>query len=206
MIDHIFNRNGLFVLKAINKPVTYQYLQQLPSDKSKYLCLYKRFYRLRNYISNDTREINRYVDTLRWKFTREDFNKRLAMIDQSPLNNDDMFERFINTLSFVNNATVALPENIPEKPINFIQDVKKPQRMERSIIKTILDMQLSKPDDIKYDTSYKWFKETEELYENFPEEISKKNFKSTLSKIGIIGFHNYELNLMMLNNSYNLML
>lgn len=206
MIHHILNKNGLFVLKAINKPVSADYLRQLSSDKSRYLCLYKKFYRLRNYISNDTREISRYVDTIRWKFTREHFNSRLAMIDQSPLSSVDIFDRLINTLIFVNNATVALPENIPEKPINFIQDVKKPQRIERSIIKTILDMQLSKPNDIKYDMSYKWFKDTEELYKNFPEEISKKNFKSTLSKIGIIGFYNYELNLMMLNNSYKMVL
>lgn len=201
MIPRILNKNGLFLLKPVNTALDLEYLHTLPAQKQ-YLKIYKKFYRLRNLVGHNRHHRNRYLELIRWRFTRDNFNvKRSILIGLPTLSAADILDRVLNTLAFVNNSTVALPENLQESSTVYIQGIGKPQRIETDIVTTILTMQYQKPNSIKYDIHYQWIKNLKHNNDNVNDKTPREK-----SSFDLQGFYNYEMNLMILNETYHMCL
>lgn len=184
-------------------------LNELSSSKSKFLSLYKKFYKLRNMIDSKPYNKETYQNIIRRKFVMEDFNlKRNILLEGSEkLSELQLFERMINTLAFVHNSTVYLPSERNE-PAFFFQELKIPQRMEKLIILTLLKMDQQKPNAIKYDRNYEWIPQINNKLGQLSEDPDAKEYKSIFKNIdaNLVGFRDYELNLMRLNECYRLCL
>lgn len=198
----------VILTKPVNgSSVDLAHLKGFKPENKNLLLLYKRFYRLRNLIGN-YHEIQRYQELLRWKFSREDFNIRRQRVLKKPdtLTDENLWDRLLNTLTFVHNSTVILPEAVEDKPVLFYGDFKTPERLEKLVIQTLLTMQHQKPHEIAYDYKYNWYDDIERRYNELPEVPTKKQFQEMLPEPSYIGFRDYELNLMILNEMYNLCL
>mmetsp|Transcript_3829 Transcript_3829/g.4254 ORF Transcript_3829/g.4254 Transcript_3829/m.4254 type:complete len:214 (-) Transcript_3829:6-647(-) len=202
--------NDLIVKYQVSSLLSFEELNKLSSKRSKFLSLYKRFYRLRNMI--DSKQYNKeiYLTMIRRKFTMEDFNLRRSILldDVDNLSEIHLFERIMNTLAFVHNSTVYLPSERKEAPVLFFQDLKVPQRMEKLIILTLLRMDQQKPDFIKYDRKYEWIPKINKKLSQISNDPDVKEYKSAFKDVdaNIIGFRDYDLNLMRLNECYRLCL
>lgn len=201
--------NDLIVKYQISSLADLKGLNELSSKKSKFLSLYKKFYKLRNMIDSKPYNKEIYQNIIRRKFTMEDFNlKRSILLEGSDkLSELQLFERMINTLAFVHNSTVYLPSERKERPV-FFQDLKIPQRIEKLIILTLLTMDQQKPSTIKYDRKYEWIPQINNKLSQLSEDPDAKEFKYIFkdADAGLIGFRDYELNLMRLNECYRLCL
>lgn len=207
--SHIYTGTKLLLTKTVNSSIDLQYLKTLKTDRTRLLALYKRFYRLRHIIDNNFQHTLRYQELIKWRFSREDFGLRREKVlekSEDELGSDGIWIRLLNTLDFAHNSTVILPENISEKPVHFYQDLKTPERMERQMVRTILEMHHQKPNDIKYDYKYNWYVEIKRQYDQLPASPTKKELNRILPNPSYIGFRDYELNLMILNEMYNLCL
>ncbi|CUM50992.1 uncharacterized protein AC631_03203 [Debaryomyces fabryi] len=202
--------NDLIVKYQVSSLIKLEELNKLSSKKSKFLSLYKRFYRLRNMVDSKPYNKEIYQKIIRRKFTMEDFNlKRSILLDDVDILSEiSLFERIINTLAFVHNSTVYLPSERKEKPILFFQDLELPQRMEKLIILTLLRMDQQKPHIIKYDRKYEWVPKINNQLNNLSNDPDSKEYKSAFKDVdaNLIGFRDYELNLMRLNECYRLCL
>lgn len=202
--------NDLIVKYQVSSLADLEGLNELSSKKSKFLSLYKKFYKLRNMIDSKPYNKETYQNVIRRKFTMEDFNLKRSMLleGSDKLSELQLFERMINTLAFVHNSTVYLPSKGKEKPAFFFQDLKIPQRMEKLIILTLLKMDQQKPNTIKYDRKYEWIPQVNNRLSQLSEDPDAKEYKSIFRDIdaNLIGFRDYELNLMRLNECYRLCL
>lgn len=193
-------------------------LKSLPLERSRYLALYKRFYRLRMFVGQKGWKLDHYCRILRRRFQREDFNKRrkvvLAAADPSSnthipaLDSDGILSRVLNTLAFVHNSTVHLPGAADEKHPLYFEDLKVPQRMEAQIIDTILEMDRSQDPHIKYDPHYTWITETTSALASIEPGILPKQFPKKFSSSPgmLIGLRAHEITLMGLNETMQLCL
>ncbi|EGV64504.1 hypothetical protein PSN45_004816 [Yamadazyma tenuis] len=197
----------LILKSPINSPVSMAYLWSLSDDKKRLACLYKRFYRLRNLIDHDRRNVSRYKELIRWKFAKENYNTRRSVIlgkPEEPIS--EIFTRIFNTLTFVHNSTVILPENMIDKKAYFYKDTRQNHRIEKQIILTICRMQYVTPNELKYRSDFSWFPEVRKEIEDFPENATKRQMAKSTSNPSYIGFADYQKNLMLLNEMYKLCL
>lgn len=173
------------------------------SSNSQLKSLYKKFYRLRHFIDEKPYNIDRYTQILRWKFSNEHYNTRLKVVlNRSPEPINDIIDRIYNTLVFVHNSTVILPKS-PQKPY-FYRDFKQHQRLEKLVILTMLKMHYEMPIDMKTDASFSWYQHAKSTFDEIPETPSKKQLK--LIHPTHIGFADYEMTLMVLNETYKMCL
>ena len=202
--------NDLIVKYHVSSLADLEGLNELSSKKSKFLSLYKKFYKLRHMIDSKPYNKEIYHKIIRRKFTMEDFNlKRDILLEESDrLSELQLFERMINTLAFVRNSTVYLPSKSKEKLAFFFEDLKIPQRIEKLIMLTLLKMDQQKPNTIKYDRKYEWIPQINNKLSQLSTNPDAKEYKSIFRGIdaNLIGFRDYELNLMRLNECYRLCL
>lgn len=199
-------QNGLVIKNLINKPIDLNSLKLLKNDASRLKCLYKKFFRLRNMVDSKEYNISRFQELLRRRFSTEDFNSRRQIVLGKPnLTNEQLLQRMLNTLVFLHNSTVILPENEVPKLVNFYTDSKTPQRIEKLVILTLLQMEYQKPPDIKY-SNYTWYSNINHQYQTLPDVTSKKVYRTHLPNPSYIAFRDFELDLMILNETYDLCL
>lgn len=202
--------NDLVIKYQVSSLVNHDGLNVVSSKKLKLLALYKRFYKLRNMIDAKPHSKETYQCLVRRKFTMEDFAQKRGMLldDCDKLTETQVFERMINTLAFVHNSTVYLPSDRQAEPVFFFRDLQKPQRVEKLVLLTMLKMDEQKPPMIKYDRKYEWITNLNHLLSSLSENPDTKEYKSTFKEIdaNLIGFRDYELNLMRLNECYSLCL
>lgn len=205
-------RNALILKIPIVSMLSLKELEQIPSSKSKYLCLYKRFYRLRNMVGQKSYHSKIYCSLLRLRFSREDFNKRRECFVglQDKLSEKEIYERLINTVAFVFNSTLY-PEQLEQKdpsPPFYYQDTKMPLPIEGQIVSTILRMENQKPDKIKYDRHYQWVTTLNLALSDISDTLGKKSLSRLFKEVdaNYIGFRDYEETLMLLNETYKLCL
>lgn len=209
---------GVVVLSSLCRVPTIAHLKSLPLERSRYLALYKRFYRLRMFVGQNKWKLDHYCRILRRRFQREDFNERRSVVlsaadpsSETPiptLDNDGILNRLVNTLAFVHNSTVHLPSAADEKRPLYFEDLKVPQRMEAKIIGTILEMDRSQDPRIKHDPHYKWITEITSTLASIDPEILPKQFpKMFPSSPGmLIGMRAHEITVMGLNETMQLCL
>lgn len=202
-----FKSGKLILKKPVINILSLETLDQLPNDKSRYLKLYKSFYKLRHLIDKEYKHDIRYQTLVKRYFKHQQFNKRRIMIlgDVPELTQNELLSRMIKTLAFVFNSTVAMDDET--KPIYFFEDLNEPERVEKSILQTILEMDYQKPNSIKYDFQYIWVKELNDALDKLPSDPTVKEYRSIMKdKMDYIGFQQYEKKLMILNENYNLCL
>lgn len=190
--------------------ITLEHLNQLSTNKSRILCLYKKFYRLRNMIDDKPYNKDTYHTLIRRKFSREDFltRRKILLGTTDILTQEQLYRRILNTLAFVHNSTVYLSSGHQTEPALFFQDLYSPKRIEKLIVLTILTMDSQKPPAIKYDRNYEWLTELNQQLEKLPADPNAKQYKAVFRNVEAnqIGFRDYEMNLMRLNECYNLCL
>lgn len=204
--------NALIANRPIVSVLSLKELEQIPSNRSKYLCLYKRFYKLRDMIGEKSYHPKIYCSLLRLRFSREDLNKRRECFLglQDKLSEKEIYERLINTLAFVFNSTLY-PEQWerrdPSPPLYF-EDTKMPLAIESQVVLTILRMESQKPDKIKYDRHYQWVSTLNDALNDISDTLGKKRLGSLFKEVdaNYIGFRDYEETLMLLNETYKLCL
>lgn len=190
--------------------VSLEELNELSSIRCKLLSLYKRFYKLRNMVDSKSYNKETYHNLIRRKFLLEDFLERRSILlgDCKGLTENQLFGRMINTLAFVHNSTVYLPTEKQDDPVLFFEDLKKPQRIEKLVILTMLKMDEQKPPQVKYDRKYEWLTKINNQFSQIPQDASVKEYRKAFkdTETHLIGFRDYELNLMRLNECYDLCL
>lgn len=198
--------NHVTFKKPLVSLTTLKELRTLPNDKRRYLKMYKLFFKLRNII--DAKEFNTstYQSIIRRSFKYHDFNSRRGVfLNAQPESKEAIFERMVNTLAFVFNSTVEIEH--PKKEVLFFQDLDLPERTEKSIILTILTMDTQKPDSIKYDFHYEWVASLGKRVSLIDISAANKSDKGFLRQnMTLIGFRQYETDLMRLNECYKLCL
>lgn len=155
-------------------------------------------------IDNDRHNINRYQELIRWRFQRDDFNnKRKVVLGKSDvLDNQQLFQRLLNTLTFVYNSTVALDANRP--PLQHYHELKESQPLEKQMVLTILKMHYKLPAEIKYDSNYHWFNQYKSQLLLFPAIPTKKQLQKTNPYN--VGYIDYVMSVMIVNEQYQLCL
>lgn len=192
----IVTRNSVIVSKSF--AITYDSIKEYPLRKQ-ILILYKKLYRLRLFREDHHATIN-YKVYLRRKFLLEDFNlnRKVFSTGLEPLSSEDLIKRGINTLAFIQNASTR-PEKSP------------PSNIESKILKTILKMEYSMPNEIKYDKSFKWVDNLTQAsqiakVDVISGEFNKKKHKKSETVLSYIGYQDYQRNLIGLNEHYGLCL
>lgn len=187
-----------------------QYLKSLPGP-SMYLAAYRRMFRLRRLVGRTETAVSNYQNVLRRRFTKIDFNVRRSKVlgIDLPLSQDEMAQRLANTIAFIFNSTCNISDTIPE--VHFFQDLKKASEtnMETSVVATILLMEHQKPPAVKYDFSYKWVDDTRQFYQLLEKNKGSKKEINRLyntGKASYMGFLQYEMSVMGLNQTHNLLL
>lgn len=202
---------------VLNNPVTLLIdpgsLKDFTGSRSQVMNLYKRFFRLRNMVDSKIYHRDTYQRIIRRRFTRDDFQVRRKVVlgAEQPLTSTEYGNRILNTLAFVFNSTVEPDDetsSTSKKPALYFKDLERPQRFEKRIFQTIMRMDQQKPDSLKYDRHYSWFREVEEAYKNIPDQPSTKAYRSYFLNFdpSLIGFRDYELTVMLLNEQLGLCL
>ncbi|RLV96520.1 hypothetical protein JA1_000196 [Spathaspora sp. JA1] len=186
-------------------------ISQIPTFKRKVVYLYKQFYKLRD-IQYDKQYWNTklYEAVLLRNFKHISFNNRRRVIlsTTDELNEEELVERMLNTLAFVFNSTVYSDDpRIFNEILNF-DDLNKAKKstIEADVIGTILRLDGIKPNVIKYDFKYQWWKQLRDDLNKVQDwdNISRKQLKSL--KLEWISFYQYETTLMRLNENLKLCL
>lgn len=187
-----------------------QYLRSLPGP-SMYLAAYRRMFRLRRLVGRSDATVSNYQNVLRRRITKIDFNVRRSKVlgIDLPISQDEMAHRLANTIAFIFNSTCNKADTIPE--VQFFQDLKRASEtnMETSVVATILQTEHQKPHAIKYDFSYKWVDETRQFYQQLEQNNGSKKEINRLyntGKASYMGFLQYEMSVMGLNQTHNLLL
>lgn len=188
-------------LLTLTKP-----LSVFPERTALRLHYYKKFYRLRNLVADNSYDQNRYCELLRRRF-RSDFGlRRTVILGLGPLSEDNLQTRLANTYAFVFNATCNVTD--AQLPVLYYEDLPKP-RMETQILKTVLEIDKQTPSRIRYDRSYSWVHDTQSFYKELLEtELTKKAIKNLggAGKAEDLGFLDYEKTIMSLNETVGLCL
>lgn len=182
------------------------------SYRSQLLCLYKKFFRLRNMIDADTDNRQAYCDTLKRRFSFDNFNRRrnlLLGIDQ-PIEKEALIQRIVNTYAFLFNSTVEHEDVQAKQAVVHQLDLPKvyEKRIEKSIVLTMLKMARQMPNEIKLDFNYSWLANVDFLLKNINFDANKKQQRKLIDKCdpSNIGYRDYETSIMRLNESCNLCL
>lgn len=159
---------GIVLSASVYKMQPKEYFSALPLDRIRMLALYKRFYRLRNFMGDKEWKTDHYCQILRRRFSREDFNTRRAKVllsagdteEVEPLTVEQITDRIINTLAFVHNSTVHLPTELDHQKPTYFEDLKQPQRIETQVVATIIELDQHLPNRLKNDLTYQWITHT----------------------------------------------
>lgn len=182
------------------------------SYKSQLLCLYKKFFRLRNMIDADTDNRQAYCDILKRRFSFDNFNRRRSLLlgINEPVEEDALIQRMVNTYAFLFNSTTEHEDVQAKQVVIHQQDLQKvyEKRIEKSIVLTMLKMARQMPNEIKLDFNYNWLANVDFLLENINSDANKKQQRKLLDKCdpANIGYRDYETSIMRLNESCNLCL
>lgn len=133
--------NGAFSL--IKKNAKYllseEFLKDGSTDENTLIrTTYRRFFRLRQFISNRKMVRDTYTDYIRYKFKLENYPLKRSLIF-NVANDVSLRDELWNSLIFVTKATCYLPENKDQK-WNLARD----NTMCRQILKNILTMEFGK--------------------------------------------------------------
>ncbi|EGW30529.1 uncharacterized protein SPAPADRAFT_57283 [Spathaspora passalidarum NRRL Y-27907] len=206
------NTTGLIINKpTIDLTKVRNQIVQIPTFKRKLLYLYKQFYKLCDFQYHEQHDnINKYQTLLRRNFSHISFNNRRNVIlsTTEDLNEKELVERMLNTLAFVFNATVARDDPHIFDEIHNHDDLKKTniENMEANILNTILRMDSTKPDVIKYDFQYNWwgrFRNDVKKVQDW-EKVTRKQLRSM--NLEWMTFYQHETTVMRLNENLKLCL
>lgn len=215
---YLSSSSSITLNKAVSSIPTLEDLHQLKSSKSILRCMYKKFYRLRDIIHEDTDIRLQYCNILRRKFNFENFNHRrniLLNIDSNhpiqSIDPNEFHQRLINTYAFVFNSTVQIDGPIIHKDQVIRQeDLEKSERkrIESSIILTILKLNHQMPNEIKLDFTFKWIDKINKVVQIINGPLSKKEHRKLADLIdpNYIGYRDLEISTMRLNESLKLCL
>ncbi|KAL7665630.1 Increased recombination centers protein 19 [[Candida] zeylanoides] len=193
------------VIVSRSYAVTYESIAHL-THRRQLLVLYARFYRLRLYRSHP-HDYRNYVTYLHRKFRHEHFEiKRQKLLGSStpPLDPSELVQRLVNTLAFIQNASV---QRAPDQETT----------MESQILHTVLRMEHEMPSEVKYDHSLNWLADLETLVSQVaprseaglvkPSSATiKSKFGKNDSLMAKLGYRDYIQSLMKLNEAYKLCL
>lgn len=184
------------------------YLSSL-SSKAMWRAAYKRLFKLRYLVDSK----QQYAVALRRRFEHGNFNLRREIIllndsgDIFPLTKEHTAIRLANTYAFVFNATCNATDEIKEVTDYDLLKKASEQRIETSILNTILRMDKQAPNLVKYDRNYDWVRRTRQFSDEFHLRDPKKRLsKGDQDLAALIGYLQYEHNIMMLNEKHHLML
>lgn len=209
MSSPIVSKFGVLVPKSYT--ITYSSIENF-SYKKQLLVLYKRFYKLRLYQADSHCKLN-YIKHIKRKIKHEDFNVRrrifLGQSSAEDLSTTDLVKRMVNTLAFVQNASVFNRTNENEARLNGHKNDSKETSglyvgtIESQILSTILNMEYSMPTNVKLDHKFSWVDKLNDvvLQIETPLKYEKSSLKME-STLVLIGYRDYHENLMSLNESY----
>lgn len=188
-------------------------IQKTLTFQRQLLILYKNFYKLRTLIDqgNNYNQIH-YINILKRRFRYIDYNvKREKILNLPKLSESELIKRIFNSLIFTFNSTVSKLDEFPE--IVTFTDIEKydNRTLEGKVIHTFLTIELRTPNEIKYDFKFNWYNDfTEEIkiVEEFNKQNAKKKKKEKVKKskypLSYVGYKQYELSVMNLNESYEM--
>jgi hypothetical protein len=203
----------LILTKPLIKPsnLLHSQLSSL-TYKSQLILLYKQFYRLRNLVGNHY-HTQKYATILRRQFQRQDFNQRRRIVlgISTNLSQDQLIQRLETTLDFVFNSTVKRTSYNEE--VRYYNDIKRlsPDTIEKKVLRTLLEMDDKKPDQIKHDFAYEWVRILSEPEEPQLKQTNSKKLKKAANTfkgfpINYLGFKQQEVSIMRLNENLGLCL
>ncbi|KAG7664268.1 uncharacterized protein J8A68_002183 [[Candida] subhashii] len=185
--------------------------RELPNFKSKLRAYYKRFYKLRKFqygrVSLYGTTFNppgheyigdEYHTLLRRKFSNENYNLRREVFlgMKEGLREDELEERLMNTLAFVFNATVDAGKDKSggDDVVVFEKGLvsETNETMECKIINSMIKIDLTLPNEIKYDYKYQWVEQLQQqlkIMEEKKESLTKKQIKKFQIPIEFIGYN-----------------
>lgn len=175
------------------------------------LATYKHFFRLRHLVLDKPYQEQQYVQLLRRRFSRGDFNlRRNKVLGVSEfLSHEDLIRRIAATYTFVFNATCNVTDKPP--PVKTYDDLKvanKP-RLETSVLQTILKMEEGASPKLLHDFEYTWYDKAcereKELCLGTIDASRAKELNRTREVVDI-GYADYERTVMALNESLGLCL
>lgn len=207
---HLYARGrGLLLGVPVSAFPSLSRLDALPSFQSKLRSLYKSLYRIRRLVDDKPHSQQNYTNMLRRRFVFENHNLRRERFLQeaAPLSQQQLLERLVNTYLFIHNSTCKVVDS-PPSSLHWEELPKNdPVRIEKSILRTILQMEYQLPKAVKYDFSYKWLDAVEEIVQNTTSP-AKKDFSRDPQAPNIlwIGYRDYHITLVHLNESYGLCL
>lgn len=213
MSKPIVSKFGVVVPKSYT--VTYSSIEKYPPSKQ-LLLLYKRFYKLRLYQYGESSKLN-YESYIKRKFKYENFNtRRKIFLDRDfigDLPTPELVHRIVNTLAFVQNASVYNQTVENDIRLRGDKNVSKEHSgpyeatLESQILATILNMEYSMPSSVKFDQSYSWVDELKEVVLQ-AEQTAKGGaaLRKQENKLALLGYGDFQENLMKLNESYKLCL
>ena len=213
----------------INLQTTHHQISQLPNFKSKLRAYYKRFYKLRKFqygrVSLYGTTFNppgheyvgdEYHTLLRRKFSNENYNLRREVFlgMKQELREDELEERLMNTLAFVFNATVDAGKSEGSGGDDVVVFEKglvseTNETMECKIINSMIKIDLTLPNEIKYDYKYQWVEQLQQqlkIMEEKKDSLTKKQIKKFQIPIEFIGYKTFNINLLKLNENLKLCL
>lgn len=198
----------ILLAKPLTSHITSLYLSGLPS-KVMWRAAYKRLFKLRYLVDSK----QQYAVVLRRRFEHGNFNLRREIIlpsdseDIAPLTQLQAAVRLANTYAFVFNATCNATDEMNEVTDYDLFKEASQQRIETSILNTILRMDKQAPNVVKYDRKYDWVARTRQFYDEFHLRDPKKRIsKGDQDLAALMGYLQYEHSIMMLNEKLQLML
>lgn len=200
----------LIVKNPICSHITADYLLLLlPKLRAK--AMYKRLYKLRNFMDQRTRYSYCHLIRSRTEQDAFELRRRLFLNLADPLSESSWTARLANTYAFVFNATC----NRTDEPgsVNSYEDWKKASSStkEMEILQTILRMHYEMRPVPELMNSYKWVEDIKDFYRRYDligDALQKRQINELhgLKKSHYIGFFHYECTLMSLNENLGLCL
>lgn len=202
--------SAITLTRAVSRFPSVESLQKLPTYNARAKLMYKKFYRLRNLIDEETDLRQVYCDVLKRKFTLESFNSRrkilLGVDSDIAKDSPDQWRRIVNTYIFVFNSTVR-PDESPV-PLVHEQDASKqpPERLEKSILLNLLKIDLNTPNHLKLDISNSFLRNISHVAEQMLLDLLKKKERQlfNLADPKHIAYRDHLLSVMRLNESVGL--
>ncbi|RKP31941.1 hypothetical protein METBISCDRAFT_26084 [Metschnikowia bicuspidata] len=199
----------LTVQTPLTSHLTPKYLQSLPQSVQ-WKCLYKRLYKLRHFIPQNSRLA--YCLLLRTRFSHHDveLRRRLFLELETPITSSEWVRRLANTYAFVFNATCNPTDTPPH--VNFYEEWRnatKP-RIETSILLSVLRMHSEMRNESLH-RDYGWVNETRVFYDSVIKAVEEAKQKEinrlhNLKKLHFLVFFQHEKTLASLNESMHLCL
>ena len=179
-------------------------------DSQKLVALYKRFYRLRLFRNNKYDRIN-YTAALRRRFTTHRIELRRDIFlkeSKNPLLFSQIIERAVNTLAFVQNASLYRPSE-PEE--NLGDSDRQIPTQESKLLSTILRVEAGMPLEVVSDFTYRWMDKIVNIDDDIESSAEnrssyKKKFAQKDEIMHYLGYRDYFTNLERINERHRLSL